>query len=115
NRIEAGAARAVFLELFRGRSIEPQETARPSCICVLPRGASSGARFEITGVPLELKVNHPARFQAYDSPRHERCKAGDIVDWSEVEFHPLPALQTFIRAADTESNPTFDTIPVTLV
>ena len=115
NRIEAGAARAVFLELFRGHSLEPRDGARPSYICVLPRGASSGARFEITGVPLELKVNRPARFRAYDSTRHEGCKAGDIVDWSEEEFHPLPALQTVIRAADAESNPTFDAIPVTLL
>ena len=115
NSIDAGTARAVFLELFRGRPLEPQETARPSYICVLPRGASSGARFKITGVPLELQVNRPARFQAYDSSRHEGCKAGDIVDWSEEEFHPLPALQTVIRTADAESNPSFDTIPVTLL
>ena len=115
NRIEAGAARAVFLELFRGRSREPQGGVRPSYICVLPRGASSGARFEITGVPLELQVNRPARFQAYDTTRHEECKAGDIVDWSGEEFHPLPALQTVIRAAEGESNPTFDTVPVTLL
>jgi len=115
NCIEAGAARAVFLELFRGRSLEPQERARSSYMCVLPRGASSGTRFEITGVPLELQVNRPARFQVYDSTRHEGCKAGDIVDWSEEEFHPLPALQTVIRAAYAESNPTFDTIPVRLV
>jgi len=60
-------------------------------------------------------VNRPARFQAYDSSRHDGCKAGDIVDWSEEEFHPLPALQTVIRTADAESNPSFDTIPVTLV
>jgi molecular chaperone DnaK (HSP70) len=115
NRIEAGAARAVFLELFRGRSFTPRETARPSYICVLPRRASSGARFEITGLPLELQVNRPARFQAYDSTRHEESKAGDIVDWSEEEFHPLPALQTVIRAADAESGAALDTIPVTLV
>src|SRR6267378_4279604 len=63
-RIEAGAARAVFLEVLREWSPEAAERARPSLVCVLPRGASSEQRFEITGLPLKLHTNRLARFQA---------------------------------------------------
>jgi hypothetical protein len=82
-RIEAGAARAVFLEVLREREIRSGNKARPSLICVLPRGAPSQQRFEITGIPLEMQTNRLARFQAYSSPRLDRCTAGDIVDWSD--------------------------------
>ena len=81
--IEAGAARSVFLEVLREQSRENAERARPSLVCVLPYGASSEQRFDITGLPLEVRTNHPARFQAYYSTRDERSKAGDIVDWNE--------------------------------
>ncbi len=40
-RIEAGAARAVFLEVSRRWTPEAIERALPSLVCVLPRGASS--------------------------------------------------------------------------
>ena len=102
-RIEAGAARAVFLEVFRGRSPTLRETGPPSYVCVLPRGASSGQRFEITGLPLEVQVNCPARFQAYYSTRRRRSKAGDIVDWSEEEHHALPPWRRSFEQHDCRS------------
>jgi soluble P-type ATPase len=45
--------------------------ARPSLVCVLPRGASPEQRFDITDVPLEVHTNRLARFQAYYSARHD--------------------------------------------
>src|SRR5438105_1052455 len=87
--IEADAARSVFLEVLREHPRETAERARPSLVCVLPYGASSEQRFDITGLPLEVRTNHPARFQAYYSTRDERSKAGDIVDWNEREFNAL--------------------------
>ena len=114
-RIEAGAARAVFLEVLRERELQSGNKARPSLICVLPRGAPSQQRFEITGLPLEMQTNRLARFQAYSSPRLDRCAAGDIVDWSEEDFHPLPPLETVIRTADSAVGTASNTVPVTLV
>jgi hypothetical protein len=111
-RIAAGAARAVFLEVLKERSPELGNRARPALVCVLPRGAFSEQRFDITGVPLEVHTNRRARFQAYCSARHDRCKAGDIVDWSEEEFHSLPPLETIINLADPAPS---NTLPVTLV
>jgi DNA-K related protein len=114
-RIEAGAARAIFLEVLRERSPEAAERARASLVCVLPRGASSEQRFDITGLPLKMHTNRLARFQAYYSTRHNRSKAGDIVDWSKEEFHALPPLETIITVPDSAPGTTTDTLPVTLI
>jgi hypothetical protein len=113
-RIEAGSARAVFLEVLREQSPELGNTARPSLICVLPRGALSEQRFEITGVPVEMQTNRLARFQAFSSPRHDGCKAGDIIEWNEESFRPLPPLETVIRL-ESGAGRTSDTIPIKLV
>ena len=112
--IEAGAARSVFLEVLREQPRENAERARPSLVCVLPYGASSEQRFDITGLPLEVRTNHPARFQAYYSTRDERSKAGDIVDWNEREFNALPPLATIIKVAAPPLGATANTLPVTL-
>ena len=114
-RIEAGAARAVFLEVGRNRAPEAAETAPPSLLCVLPRGASSDQRFEITGLPLEVQTNHLARFQAYYSTRDDASKAGDIADWSKAHHYALPPLQTIINVTDSAPGTTADTLPVTLI
>src|SRR5271169_5490015 len=114
-RIEAGAARAVFLEVGRRRTPEAAEPAPRSLVCVLPRGASSDQRFEITGLPLEVHTNRLARFQAYYSTRDDTSKAGDVADWSEADHHPLPPLQTVINIADTAPGTIADTLPVTLI
>jgi molecular chaperone DnaK (HSP70) len=113
-RIEAGAARAVFLEVLR-RTPEAAEQRRPSLVCVLPRGASSDQRFEITGLPLEVQTNRLARFRAYYSTRDDTSKAGEIADWSEEDHHPLPPLETVINVTDSASGTTANTLPVTLI
>jgi molecular chaperone DnaK (HSP70) len=114
-RIEAGAARAVFLEVLRRRAPEAAEPAPPSLVCVLPHGASSEQRFEITGLPLEVQTNRPARFQAYYSTRDDRSKAGDVADWSEQDHHALPPLETIINITDSAPGKTANTVPVTLI
>jgi molecular chaperone DnaK (HSP70) len=114
-RIEAGAARAVFLEVGKRRTPEVAEPAPLSLVCVLPRGASSDQRFEITGLPLEVHTNRLARFQAYCSTRDDASKAGDIADWSEADHHALPPLQTVINVTDPAPGTTANTLPVTLI
>jgi molecular chaperone DnaK (HSP70) len=112
--IEAGAARSVFLEVLSEQSRENAGQVRRSLVCVLPRGASSQQRFDITGLPLEVRTNHPARFQAYSSTRDDSSKAGDIVDWNEREFYALPPLATIIKVADPAPDLSTNTLPVTL-
>ena len=112
--IEAGAARSVFLEVLSEQPRDNAGQARRSLVCVLPRGASSQQRFDIAGLPLEVRTNHPARFQAYSSTRDDSSKAGDIVDWNEREFNALPPLATVIKVADPAPDVTTNTLPVTL-
>ena len=104
----------MFLEVLRERPPEFGNGARPALVCVLPRGASPEQRFDIEGAPLEVHTNRLARFQAYYSARHDGCKAGDIVNWHEEEFHPLPPLETIINV-DPAFGKTFNTLPVKLI
>src|SRR5262249_48611489 len=76
-------------------------------------GASSQQRFDIPGLPLEVRTNPPARFQAYSSTRDDSSKAGDIVEWNEQEFNALPPLATIIKVAAAPDVST-NTLPVTL-
>ena len=55
------------------------------------------------------------RFQAYSSSRHSGTRAGDILSWSEGDFHALPALQTIIKSTEPSPAGTGGTLPVSLV
>jgi molecular chaperone DnaK (HSP70) len=113
-RIEAAAARAVFLEVGRGPTPEADEPARPSLVCVLPHGAASEQRFEITGLPLEAQTNRLARFQAYYSARGDGSRVGDIINLSDEDHHALPPLETVVKVTDLAPGTTA-TLPVRLV
>jgi len=114
-RIEAGAARAVFLEVLRRGTPDSSEQARPALVCVLPHGASPEQQFEITGLPLEVQLNRLARFQPYYSTRDASSKAGDIADWDAEDHHTLPPLETVIRVTDSAPSGTASTLSVRLV
>jgi molecular chaperone DnaK (HSP70) len=108
-RIEAGAARAVFLEAHGKPAKDGAGRAAPALVCVLPRGAAPEQTFEIADRPLELRINRPVRFQAHSSTRHGKCRAGDVVDWNDRDFQPLPPLETVAKIEDSEG-----TVPVAL-
>ena len=113
-RIEAGAGRAIFLEAHKKPSENADRDAGRSVVCILPRGASAEETFEIADLALELRLDRPVRFQTYSSTRHGGCAAGDVVDWSAVDFHPLPPLETVARVADAARSEPGRTLPVTL-
>ncbi|MBK8174922.1 MAG: Hsp70 family protein [Rhodospirillales bacterium] len=105
-RIEAGAARAVFLETQRtavhggGDSGTGDDAPERRLVCVLPRGAAPEQTFALEGLALELRVNRPVRFQAYSSTRHRKSRVGDVILWSENTFEALPPLETVVKIAD---------------
>ncbi|MGA9266338.1 MAG: Hsp70 family protein [Rhodomicrobium sp.] len=115
-RIEAGAARAVFLETHReaahGKS--GAEPKRRSLVCILPHGASSEQVFELSGLDLKLRINRPVRFQIHTSTRHGANKAGDVVDFDPELFHTLPPLETIATVAQPARGELPRTIPVAL-
>lgn len=114
SRIEAGAARAVFLEAHRTAAQGGEEAARRSLVCILPRGAASEQMFELADLDLRLRINRLVRFQIYTSTRHDEKKAGDIVEWAPEEFHALPPLETIATVARPTSGELASTIPVAL-
>jgi molecular chaperone DnaK (HSP70) len=98
DRIAAGAAAAIFLELERTQA--DRSSACAPLICVLPQGAAPSQLFKIANLGLKLRTGQLVRFQAYYSSRMTDSRAGDIVSCSAGEFHPLPPLQTIVRTAE---------------
>jgi molecular chaperone DnaK (HSP70) len=110
-RIEAGAARAIYLEVHQGGT-KDDKTSDPALICILPKGAASEANFRVSEGGLELRINRLVRFQPYYSTRRSQDKAGSLVRWNNRDFHALPPLQTTARLSGRR--PQGDKLPVIL-
>jgi molecular chaperone DnaK (HSP70) len=110
-RIEAGAARAIYLEVHK-RDLRKETVAAPALICILPSGAPSEEKFQASQDSLELRINRPVRFQPYYSTRRVGDQAGSVVPWNDHDFHRLPPLQTTAKLAGTKREG--DQLPVTL-
>ncbi|MBV8101206.1 MAG: Hsp70 family protein [Verrucomicrobia bacterium] len=108
-RIEAGAARAIYLEVLRRGA---EKSGAPALVCVLPRNAASEEEFRISESGLELRVNRPVKFQPYYSARRSHDKAGSVVAWNDRDFFKLPQLQATARV--TGRAPKDNRVPVTL-
>jgi molecular chaperone DnaK (HSP70) len=108
-RIEAGAARAIYLEVHRR---DGQKSGAPVLVCVLPRNAASEEEFRISQSGLELRVNRPVGFQPYYSTRRSNDKPGSVVTWNDRDFYKLPRLQATARV--TRRPPKDNRVPVTL-
>lgn len=122
-RIEAGAARAIFLEASSRRPAAGEmgdgAAATRSLVCLLPRGAPPEATFTINDLALSLRLNRPVRFQTYASARHDKSRAGDVISSDDPDLHPLPPLQTVARldtAADNSlgAKDSSATLPISL-
>jgi molecular chaperone DnaK (HSP70) len=108
-RIEAGAARSIYLEVHQKK--EGPGTS-PSLVCLLPSGAPSEETFQVAPEGLELRVNRPVRFQPFYSTRRSRDQAGSVVRWNDRDFHRLPPFQTTARLAVLDHEG--DRLPVAL-
>jgi molecular chaperone DnaK (HSP70) len=106
-RIAAGSARAVFVEV--GTAV-PNEGA---LVCVLPRDAQAEQVFDVDLPGLEVRTDQLVSFQAFSSTRHRRCKAADVVPWTDAHQR-LPPLQTIIRTATGAQGEPGRTVPVRL-
>jgi len=100
-RIQAGAARAIYLEVHRA-SAENSKTSGRALLCILPGGALAEEEFRVSQNGLELRVNRPVQFQPYYSLRREKDRSGTLVEWNDREFHRLPPLQTTAKLAGSE-------------
>jgi molecular chaperone DnaK (HSP70) len=110
-RIEAGAARAVFLETLRKSA--DGEAAR-ALVCILPHGAPPGHAFETGDLDLSLRVNRPVRFQIFTSTRHDDARLGETIDPRSEALLALPPLETVASLSRRGSVEPPATIPVRL-
>lgn len=115
-RISAGAARSIFLEV----ATSGDSNGPPSLVCILPQGVDPDHMQHIDQPPLRLKINQRVRFQAYHSTQR-RWSLGELAEYDSEHFHQLPPLESDIRLepkpgnADGEQAGTpGDTLPVTL-
>lgn len=112
-RIEAGAARAVFVEAH-SIAANGGEAARRSLVCILPYGALPAQTFELADLDLRLRINTLVRFQVYTSTRNDEKNVGDVVELVPEEFHALPPLETVATLAGPARGELASTIPVAL-
>jgi molecular chaperone DnaK (HSP70) len=112
-RIEAGAARAIYLEVHDSPA-DGGGSENRRLVCILPRGAEAGEEFSVSLRGLELCVGRPVRFQPFYSTRHDADRAGTLVEWDERAFHSLPPLQTVAKLSERHIAGGSDRLPVRL-
>lgn len=95
-RIEAGAARSIYIEVQSLSGEEKQSAHR--LLCILPRGASSGETFDVSYPGMQLIIGRAVRFQPFYSTRPGKDRAGSLVEGDARSFHPLPPLKTVAEA-----------------
>lgn len=92
-RIQAGAARSVYVEAAA-------EGKGKMLLCLLPKGTPPETETVVDVPGLKVRVQRPVQFRAYSSTHRSRDAAGDRVPWDDRNFLALPPLQTVIRPAD---------------
>ena len=108
-RIEANSARAIYLE------VQHRDTkASSALVCILPRDAAPEEEFQVSQPGLELRLNHPVRFQPYYSTREKADEPGALVPLNDRDFHRLPSLQTTAKLTGRPSDLGSDRLPVRL-
>lgn len=108
-RITGGHAHALYLEVVQGK-----QKKLPCLICVLPKGMEANQSVRIENAEFDLLVNQSVRFQCFFSNRRTSDPAGQVVQWREEEFQPLPPLQTAIHLPSDRPKPANNRLRVTL-
>lgn len=98
-RIEAGAARSIYLEVQRGEDSQ--------LVCILPKGTAQEKEVTIDDLKLSLVVNQPVQFNAFSALHRSKEKPGDLVQQVTEKFHPLSPLQTIASADDEVTIPVY--------
>ena len=83
--------------LPRSAPARPKTVKQQRWSAFFPRDACREEEFRISQPGLELRLNHPVRFQPYYSTRHDADKAGSVVPLNDRDFQRLPSLQTVAK------------------
>ena len=92
-RIQAGAARSVYVEAAA-------EGKGKLLLCLLPKGTPPETEMVVDAPGLKVRVQRPVQFRAYSSTHRSRDKVGDVVGWDDRNFQALSPLHTVIRPKD---------------
>lgn len=103
-RIRAGAARGIFLEVAVA-------SGSHELVCVLPRGAPAENEYAVALPGMRVRLNRPVRFRALQGSHAMDQAAGERTPWDRGQFTELPPLETALTARD----PDLDRVPVEVV
>ncbi|MEZ4743167.1 MAG: Hsp70 family protein [Bdellovibrionota bacterium] len=86
--LKGGYPRSIFVEVI-------DQHQHRSLVCILPKGTEHHHNaLIIDSLDLKAHIGTPVRFQLFYSNKRTGDKLGDIVEYTENEFHLLPPLQT---------------------
>ena len=95
-RVESGAAHGYYVRVGDGHQED-------RAVCILPRGAKEGVRFEAEGRTFDLVVGRSVRFDLYASDV-ARDAVGAIVTLDDDAFERLPPVVTHLPAGSKEQS-----------
>jgi molecular chaperone DnaK (HSP70) len=95
-RVESGASRGHYVRVGDGHQ-------QNRAVCILPRGAREGVRYEAEGRTFELVVGRSVRFDLYASDV-ARDEAGAIVTLDDDAFERLPPIVAHLSASSKETS-----------
>jgi len=85
----------------RGFYAAVDERSARRALCVVPKGAREGARYEARSGGLWLRVGEPVRLELYTSDSAASHRPGDVVSLDD-DFMPLPPVTTLFGHAQGE-------------
>ncbi|HLM57521.1 MAG TPA: Hsp70 family protein [Pyrinomonadaceae bacterium] len=91
-RVSGGSARGYYIGVQHGGA----EQARPTAVCVLPRGTEEGTRLELGGREFTALTNRPVSFTLYSTITRQD-EQGEVVRFEEGEMHRHAPLVTVLR------------------
>ncbi len=106
-RITGGHAHALYLEV-------KQKKKGHALVCVLPRGMEADQTVTLHEQAFDLLVNQAVRFQCYYSSRRYGDRPGEVIEWNDKDFHPLPPLQTAVHLPPERPTPPNNRLRVSL-
>ena len=100
-RVESGAAHGYYVRVGDASAAAKREENR--AVCILPRGAKEGVRFEAEGRTFDLVVGRSVRFDLYASDV-ARDAVGALVTLDDDAFERLPPVVAHLPATSKEQS-----------
>jgi hypothetical protein len=101
-KVESGAAHGYYVRVGDGQTPSGARDAERA-VCILPRGANEGVRFEAEGRTFDLVVGRSVRFDLYASDV-ARDEVGALVTLNDDAFERLPPVVAHLPASSKEES-----------